>query len=65
MPKYEYKVAEVKPDGFWGMTIKPEAIEAKLNAMALEGWELVNTIDFTAFQSTANVIFIFKREATF
>ena len=66
MPKYEYKVVEVKPGGFWGMKIEPEIIETQLNKMALQGWELVNSLDVNVHEhAVAKLIFIFKREATF
>ena len=66
MSKYEYRVEEVKAGGFWGMKIEPETIETKLNEMGASGWELVNSMDFNAGESTvAKMIFIFKREATF
>ncbi|AEI51213.1 DUF4177 domain-containing protein [Runella slithyformis] len=67
MPKYEYKVIEVKPGGFWGTKIEPEMIEQSLNQLALEGWELVNSIDIngSAYGQTSKVMFIFKRPSEF
>jgi hypothetical protein len=37
--RWAYQVIEVKP-GF--LTIKPEALQEKLNQMGQAGWELVN-----------------------
>lgn len=63
MAKYEYKVIEVKPGGFWGTVLEPERIETSLNALAAEGWELVNSIDINgaSYGQTSKVMFIFKR----
>lgn len=67
MPKYEYKVIEVKPGGFWGTKLEPEMIEGSLNKLALEGWELVNSIDINGAThgQTSKVMFIFKRPSEF
>lgn len=67
MSKFEYKVIEVKPGGFWGTKLEPEMIEVSLNKLALEGWELVNSIDIngSAYGQTSKVMFIFKRPSEF
>ena len=63
---YEYKVIEVKPGGFWGTVLAPETLEAQLNEMAKQGWELVNSVDVNhGHGATSKVMFIFKRLATF
>ena len=62
MPKYEYKVLEVKPGGFWGTILTPETIEAQLNAIAAEGWESVNSLGTNHYEGgTSKLMFIFKR----
>ena len=66
MANYEYKVIELKPGGFWGNKLEPETIETQLNRMAVQGWELVNSLDMNKYEgTTAKLIFIFKRPPTF
>ncbi|WP_028668158.1 DUF4177 domain-containing protein [Runella zeae] len=66
MTKFEYKVIELKPGGFWGMKLDAADIEVQLNKMAQEGWELVNSLDMNVGHgATSKMFFIFKRLATF
>lgn len=66
MQTYEYKVIDVKPGGFWGTKLDPQDIENKINSMAMEGWELVNSLDMNAYEGmTSKIVFIFKRAKTF
>ena len=44
--RWQYKVEEIKPT-FLG-SIKPVDIEERLQALGLQGWELVNAVHATA-----------------
>lgn len=58
----EYKVLEVKPGGFWGTKLEAEIMEKRLNELAAEGWELVNSLDLNEhYGATSKVVFIFKK----
>lgn len=62
MPKFEYKVIEFKPGGFWGTKLDAVDIETQLNKMGEEGWELLNSLDTNEYNgATKKLLFIFKR----
>lgn len=55
--RWQYKVQEIKP-GFLG-GIKPEELEERLQALGLQGWELVNAVHATPVGPT--VLFLKRR----
>jgi Domain of unknown function (DUF4177) len=46
-PKWEYKVLKLKTDfGFWsGTEFDADALQAELNRLGSEGWEVVSIFD--------------------
>jgi len=55
--RWQYKVHEIKP-GFLG-GIKASQIEESLQALGLQGWELVNVVHLSAM--TPTLLFLKRR----
>jgi hypothetical protein len=66
MKKYEYKVLKTTEDGFWDPKVDVNSLEAGLNKMGSDGWELTSVVDTNAYQGkTKEIIMFFKRESRF
>lgn len=61
-PRWEYKTVKLDIPGFFGPNVKPDEIDATLNAFGHEGWELVSVLDIsdTSGRSKA-IVAMFKR----
>jgi Domain of unknown function (DUF4177) len=63
MKKFEYKTIKTEHEGFWNPKLNFESIEAKLNSLGSEGWELVSCIESNMHQGLSNEVYFFmKRE---
>ena len=64
MKQFEYKTLNIEPSGKWIKTVNLDAteLEAQLNEMGNNGWELVNSMDHLLDGKTIKVIMFFKRE---
>ncbi len=59
---WEYKVIKTKARGFWGGKIEPHEVEAMMNGLGAQGWELVNAFDTSeGWGNTRDVVMVFKR----
>lgn len=66
MKKYEYKTFKTKPEGTWRTNVESGKLEAEMNQMGSEGWELVSVMDTNWGQGATNeIILFFKRESRF
>jgi len=60
--KIDYKVISTKNESWFDVRINTEALEAKLNELGIQGWDLVNTFDINHHSgNTKEVILILKR----
>ncbi len=64
MKQFEYKTLEFEPSGKWVKSIKIDSseLEVQLNDMGKNGWELINSIDYSVEGYTLKVIMFFKRQ---
>ena len=60
MKKYEYKVLQIKKGTFTSGEKYAEQIEAELNVLGTEGWELVEISGNVSLEGF--IIQVFKRE---
>lgn len=66
MKKYEYKIFKTKPEGVWKTKVESDKLEAEINKMGSEGWELVSVMDTNMGHGHTNeIILFFKRESRF
>lgn len=66
MKKYEYKVITTTEEGFWDPKVQEQKIEAELNKLGSEGWELTSVIDTNNYQGkTKEIVLFLKRESRF
>ncbi len=60
--KWEYKVIKLATTGFAGGKLNEAQLEAFMNELGSQGWELVSTFDTNqAYGETRDVVVIFKR----
>ena len=66
MKKFEYKTIEFEPSGKFIQRIKMDTsdLENQLNELGNDGWELVNSTDYSLQGYTQKVIMFFKREVS-
>lgn len=66
MKKYEYNVLKMDVRGGFfsgGGVVDADSLQAKLDSLGKEGWELVNTFDTNMQEGRSrDLILIFKRE---
>jgi hypothetical protein len=61
-PHWEYKTIHIEVTGWLGPNVKPEVIDAELNAHGAAGWELVSAFDVNRDQGrTSAMVAVFKR----
>lgn len=61
--EWEYYTYRYKAAGFWGTKIEPAEVDAVLNEIGRQGWELVSVIAIGAAQGmTKELVMIFKRQ---
>ena len=60
--RFEYKSVEIKPNSIWKATIKPEEIDAVINKLGSEGWELITLVPYSSTGTTVGFLYTFKRE---
>lgn len=66
--KYEYKTYSPKLVGLVNKKIDPNEVEAELNALGEQGWELINVVATTGNMgvswggTTSGIIYYFKRQ---
>lgn len=66
--KYEYKTLLPKLSGIINKVPSPEDIDAELNALGAEGWELVSAVPLSSAVGiglsgkTGGIIYYFKRQ---
>ncbi|MFL5342442.1 MAG: DUF4177 domain-containing protein [Gemmataceae bacterium] len=58
--KWEYKSISFKDSGGFGTTSSPAEVEAKMNMLGKDGWELVATL--SAATGASGNLLIFKRQ---
>jgi Domain of unknown function (DUF4177) len=58
---WEYKTLDYKERSFWTGTVKIDNLEAQLNELGRQGWELVSSAPLEYFRSTRSLTLIFKR----
>ena len=62
MNKYEYKVVVYDTKGVFGGKVDSKQLEAQLNMLGYEGWEMVScTSSNQSYGSSKSIVFIFKR----
>lgn len=60
--RWEYKTVQFAAKGFLGGKLDSGQIEAHMNSLGAEGWELVTAFDTNYGQgATRDVLIIFKR----
>lgn len=63
MKKFEYKTLKTREKGFWSSKVDADELEAYLNKLGREGWELVSSFETNTYQGSTNeIVLIFKRE---
>mgnify|MGYP006144349521 CR=1 FL=1 len=61
--RWEYRTVSLPLSGFFGPKVKPDEIDAALNGLGHEGWELVNAFDINSGHGhSSGMVGIFKRE---
>jgi hypothetical protein len=59
--QFEYKLLKFKP-AFWSETVRHEEVEAELNELGAQGWELCGMFGTNSSHGmTKECIFTFKR----
>lgn len=59
---WEYKTIKVRPTGFWGGTVDEAQVDAVINGLGRDGWELATTFaTHEGYGRTRDVVLIFKR----
>lgn len=62
MPQYEYKTLEFATPSTWKtIKVNSEELEAQLNELGRQGWELTTSLDTNIYGYTQKVILILKR----
>ena len=62
--RWEYKTVRIDPSGFVGGNLDVQDLDAKLNSMGHDGWELGSTIETNWGEgATRYVYLLFKRPA--
>lgn len=62
MENWEYKTIKVEPKGFFGGKVDLNELEAELNTLGRNGWELVSTFETNMSQGASReVVCVFKR----
>lgn len=62
MEKFEYKVVTYDTKGFLGGSVEVQQIEAQLNLIGNDGWELVScTSTNQSYGASKSIVCIFKR----
>ena len=60
--KWEYKTLKLNVEGWFGPKFKEEEVDAQLNGMGYDGWELVSAFDTNAgYGATRDLVLLFKR----
>lgn len=59
--KWEYKTIKLKAKGFMGGKLDETQLDAIMNDLGSEGWELTAAFDTNEACSTRDVVVIFKR----
>ncbi len=64
MKQFEYKNIEFEPSGKFIKSIRIDSseLENQLNEIGRNGWELVNSTDYSLNGYTQKIIMFFKRE---
>ena len=57
-PRWEYKTLHIDVQGFFGPKVKPEALDAELNAHGDAGWELVSAFDVNRADGTSSALLL-------
>lgn len=66
MEKWEYKVVDFQSGGFMGGLLNTAEIEAKLNELGKDGWELVSSYSTNAgYGATRKLVYTLKKETIF
>lgn len=60
--QWEYKTLDYKERAFLTGMIKIDNLEAQLNDLGRQGWELVSSAPLEYFKSTRSLTLIFKRK---
>jgi hypothetical protein len=64
MQPWEYATVKVRAKGFWGGEVNEIEIDALLNRMGEDGWELATTAAANgSYGITKYLVFTFKRPA--
>ena len=60
--KWEYKTVKFDVAGWWAPNVDPHKLDAELNRLGAEGWELVSAFDTNwSHGASRDVVAIFKR----
>jgi hypothetical protein len=61
-PRWEYTTVKLDIPGFFGPKLNPGEVDAQLNALGREGWELVSALDLTEGHGhSKQIVCILKR----
>lgn len=63
MDRWEYKTIKMETTGMMGGVVETETLDAHLNALGAEGWNLVSVFDtnMAVNGATREVVAVFKR----
>ncbi len=63
MNQYEHKIVRIKRKSIWNNIIDYEGLEAELNELGKQGWEVVSTVNSSMYESKfTGTIIILKRQ---
>lgn len=63
MDNWEYKALKVEARGFFGGKVDLDELEAELNALGRQGWELTSTFETNMSQGASReVVCLMKRK---
>ena len=61
-PQWEYKSVQMDVSGFFSTKLESDQLDAELNALGAEGWELVSAFDLNSGHGrSSGVVALFKR----
>ncbi len=60
--EWEYRTVKLRPQGFWGGVVDEAQLDAVMNGLGRDGWELATSfVTHEGYGRTRDVIMVFKR----
>jgi hypothetical protein len=61
--EWEYKAVTLRTQGFWGGEVNITELEALMNNLGRDGWELTSSLGTNeGYGRSRNVVLLFKRQ---